>query len=50
MDNGYWVQIMNAYDAIKNGRYNKSIIEDKNIKVTIYQCGTIIRIDVKEKA
>lgn len=45
----YADKIMEGYNEVKSGRYNKSIIENEEVRIVIYKCGVIIRIDIKEK-
>lgn len=49
MFESYFDRINELYNDIKNGRYNKGIIEDSKVRIVVYSCGTVIRIDVKEK-
>lgn len=44
----YADKISQAYNEIKEGKYNKSIIENTDARIVIYRCGVIIRIDIKE--
>lgn len=46
----YFDQINIAYEDIKAGKYNKTVIENSEVRIVIYKCGIIIRIDVKENA
>ena len=45
----YFEKINELYKSIANNTYNKGIIEDDNVRIVVYKCGTIVRIDVKEK-
>ena len=45
----YIDKIAQAYADIKSGKFNKSIIESDEARIVVYQCGTIIRIDIKER-
>ena len=45
----YTNEITEAYDQILSGKYNKNIIENEEVRIVVYKCGIIIRIDVKEK-
>lgn len=44
----YQNEIADAYEQVKAGRFNKSIIENEEVRIVIYRCGVIIRIDIKE--
>lgn len=44
----YADKIAQAYAEVKEGRFNKSIIENSEVRIVIYKCGVIIRIDIKE--
>lgn len=44
----YSEEIAQAYADIKAGKFNKTIIENNEIRIVVYQCGVIIRIDIKE--
>lgn len=46
----YFEQINIAYGDIKAGKYNKTVIENSEVRIVIYKCGIIIRIDIKENA
>ena len=46
----YFEQINIAYEDIKAGKYNKTVIENSEVRIVIYKCGIIIRIDIKENA
>lgn len=45
----YATEITVAYDDIVSNKYNKSIIENEQIRIVIYRCGVIVRIDIKDK-
>lgn len=45
----YFDQIKAAYFEITMFKYNKSIIENSEVKITIYRVGPVVRIDIKEK-
>ena len=44
----YQNEITDVYEQVKAGRFNKSIIENEEVRIVIYRCGVIIRIDIKE--
>lgn len=44
----YADKIAQAYSEVKEGRFNKSVIENEEVRIVIYRCGVIIRIDIKE--
>ena len=44
----YQAEIADAYEQVKQGRFNKSVIENDEVRIVIYRCGVIIRIDIKE--
>ena len=44
----YQHEIADAYEQINAGKFNKSIIENDEVRIVIYRCGSIIRIDIKE--
>lgn len=44
----YMPQVSSAYKDIAEGKYNKSIIENQEVRIVVYKCGTVIRIDIKE--
>ena len=44
----YTSEIAKAYADIKTGKFNKTIIENEGVRIVVYKCGVIIRIDVKE--
>jgi hypothetical protein len=44
----YFEQIKVAYEDISAGKYNKTVIENNEVRIVIYKCGVIIRIDIKE--
>ena len=44
----YFEQIKVAYEDISTGKYNKTVIENNEVRIVIYKCGVIIRIDIKE--
>lgn len=46
----YFEQIKVAYEDISAGKYNKTVIENSEVRIVIYKCGIIIRIDIKENA
>lgn len=44
----YADKIAQAYADVKDGKFNKTIIENAEVRIVIYRCGVIIRIDIKE--
>lgn len=45
----YNMEIADAYEQILSGKYNKNIIENDEVRIVVYKCGAIVRIDVKDK-
>lgn len=44
----YSEAIAQAYTDIQAGKFNKTVIENTEIRIVVYKCGVIIRIDIKE--
>lgn len=44
----YADKIAQAYNDVKEGKFNKTVIENNEVRIVIYRCGVIIRIDIKE--
>lgn len=44
----YCGEINQAYQDIQAGKFNKTIIENNEVRIVVYKCGVIIRIDIKE--
>lgn len=44
----YAGEISQAYLDIKAGKFNKTVIENTEVRIVVYRCGAIIRIDIKE--
>lgn len=44
----YCGEISQAYKDVKEGKFNKTIIENDEVRIVVYKCGVIIRIDIKE--
>lgn len=40
----YFEQIKVAYEDIKAGKYNKTAIENSEVRIVIYKCGIIIEL------
>jgi len=44
----YCSEISQAYMDVKEGKFNKTVIENNEVRIVVYKCGPIIRIDIKE--
>ena len=44
----YCDKINQAYLDIQAGKFNKTVIENNEVRIVVYKCGVIIRIDIKE--
>lgn len=44
-----WKKIEEMFNEVKNKTCTKSIHETNNVRIVVYRCGTVIRIDIKEK-
>lgn len=44
-----WKKIEEMFNEVKNKAYTKNIHETNNVRIVVYRCGIVIRIDIKEK-
>ena len=44
----YADKISQAYIDIRDGKFNKTVIENEEVRIVVYKCGVIIRVDIKE--
>lgn len=44
----YCGEIAQAYNDVKAGKFNKTVIENNEVRIVVYKCGVIIRVDIKE--
>lgn len=44
-----WKKIEEMFNEVQNRVCSKNIHETDKVRIVVYSCGTVIRIDIKEK-